>query len=114
MTVFFTRPVIICLSLLIDLNGFDKESNMIMQRVFCKMPGIILLTLIAGIATATEYTWTGGGGADTNWTTSANWAVPGIRMYQAISPLSRRLIPLRWTPVWRLDVFIWTVRLPEP
>ena len=77
MTVFFTRPVIICLSLLIDLNGFDKESNMIMQRVFCKMPGIILLTLIAGIATATEYTWTGGGGADTNWTTSANWGGAG-------------------------------------
>ena len=50
-----------------------KELNMKMQCVFFTMLGIIGLTFTVNIATAAGYTWDGGGGADTNWTTSANW-----------------------------------------
>ncbi|MDA3924076.1 MAG: hypothetical protein PF904_05185 [Kiritimatiellae bacterium] len=48
-----------------------------MERMLYLMIGIIGLTLTADLTTAAEYTWNGGGGADTNWTTSANWGGSG-------------------------------------
>ena len=36
---------------------------------------LVWLGFPAGVSAETVYTWTGGGGADVNWTTPANWGV---------------------------------------
>lgn len=55
----------------------EKESDMKRQRMFLIGLSAAGLTLAAGVADAATYTWNNGGGADVNWTTTANWGGAG-------------------------------------